>query len=251
MVYKTTRKVYAPKKSKRWYVNATAELPKIFGGGKAGISFGDGLQKRALVNTIKKVTHGEAEKKIKLVSNLSQAMLHSTGYTYNLLGNIAQGNTEETRIGEKINVRSFSFKGHIFTAAATVNSTFVRCILVKHDTETGGAVDTFVSGLGSSDLFYNFSNALLAQIDPRETGTVLMDRIIKLEPQSASVATIVGQTFSFKHTFNQNFQYKDGSNYSQKSNWYLYVISHVEGGSTGVTATATIEGSTVLKFTDL
>lgn len=244
--YKTTKKGGL---KKRWYFSAGAKLPIV---GQTNISFGSGsLNKRSFTGKVKATELRLAETKRKLVQQASiSAGTQNTLYTFNPLGNIAQGSGVFNRVGDKIYVKGIDLRLHFY--GKNQNDTRFRFLIIKHDDEYLGGSDSWGSGFGSTDIFYNYQDALLAQSDPRKV-QILHDEIITLPRQSAYDGNLQ-MTSVLKDMYvnvSQQQQYVTGTNFTKSKNLYFVCIPHREEGISGTTAVGSLEMSMTLTFKDM
>lgn len=226
----------------KWKLGLGVRTP--FGSGN--ISFDSKVAK-----AVKNIEIRNAEPKHKIVTNLTQTMLHGTLYTYNILGNITQGTDYSNRIGDTIDLEHFRYKSHFYRTSTASNAVWIRYWIIKHDTEVGTASDAYGTGINYSDIQLVASPSAPCQIlDPKKCYVVQEDMFQLPTQDVASKVTSVCKdiNLNFNH---KRFTYKSSSNYASKGNYYLIVTSHVEGGTSGVTGTCTVEGTVNTIFKDL
>lgn len=246
--YKKTNKKTGLKK--RWYFSAGAKLPIV---GQTNISFGSGsLNKRSLTSKIKATELRLAETKRKTVTNASiPTSTHNTIYTFNPLGNITAGTAVSNRLGDRIFVKGINVRLHLFSPYADQDVKY-RFIVCKHDDEYLSASDAWGSGLGSSQLFYNYNDGVIAQTDPRRVH-IIHDEILQLPRMSVS-ATPAQNVSLLKDMYinvSHDQQYVTGTNFNKKQNLYLAIIPYRVGGTTGTTICGQVDMSAVVTFKDM
>lgn len=220
----------AGKKSKRWYFNAQATLPYI---GKTGIGFGSGKAKRSLNNIVDRRIVSQAESKRKIATTQTSGPTHNTIYTFNPFSNIGQGTDIFSRIGDEIHVTNFHVRLH-FKGKGSVSQQSYRLMLVKHEDEVLSSTDNYLSsGLGSTDLFFTFQNALTSIPDFKRI-KVLHDEIIRV-PKESTPTQINSVDREYTFPFNKKINFKTGTNFAKTENYYLVIIPHIENGTNGVT----------------
>jgi len=224
---------------KRWYFNAGANLPII---GKTNVSFGSGLQKRSIVNLVRRRLEDPLHKTI---SNSNTNLLENTLYTVNLSGNIPQGDGDGNRSGDTIHIDALKIKLHFNTQDVDNKQVPVeyRVMIVKHDVDGQGGSDAWLSStLGANDLFFG-NNLIICEQTNSKKVTVLYDKICRITPQQNATSTC---TLSEILRLNSTFTYKTGTNYGKFYNYYLVVAAHQQGATLG----ASVVGNCSI-FTDL
>lgn len=173
-----------------------------------------------------------------MTAQLSATFTHSTLLTVNLTSMIIQGNSNQTRVGDSIQLLALKINGALFTAAAAGAYTY-RIIIGYSGEEYNNT--TLASGLGISEVYLpntatNYSS--LGIINPRAF-TVLHD--FKVDINSLIAATVDLASFSKTVSLNNaKFDYQSaGSNLGKVKNLYMLVMGDVAGGILGTTAAGT------------
>lgn len=196
----------------------------------------------------KGVVHKNMETKRVIHTSSVASSTHSTFYTLNPLSSINQGSGHNQRLGDKIHLLNLRAKMH-FYSSSSANNQFWRILFLAHDQEYASASTTLAaSRLTSGETFISFDNALDSFPDYKQM-TPISDQIIKL-PDQNQLNQVVGLCKELDINLNRDFVYKSGTNFSAKTNYYLLVIPHIEGGSPGVTSTGGIECQWLLTFKD-
>lgn len=245
--YVRTKKqaVVAAKKSKRWYVNASADIPFV---GKGSFSAGNGMQRRALKTTLENLL---LENKTKLIEQFQTNALHNTVYTLPLLSNIPIGTGDAARISDRIHVKSIRFNLYVSqraTTPSTATTSLWRFLLLKHTAEYGTGSDAWISGLGSTEIFQTGSTQFSTALVDYDKCQVLQEKIVTLK---RSDSTGVDCSHFTMECFNIDQQYNSPtSNYGKTNNYYLVGIPFADGATGGVTQIGIIVASGMISFTD-
>jgi len=167
-------------------------------------------QSRPLATKFKRVGASSAELKFKDTTK-AQTALASAGTIFNdtLIG-LSEGNTDSTRIGNRITVKSVMLRGNAnlpVTAASTDTSQIVR-IIVYLDRQANGATAAVGDILASAD-YRSFNN-----LDNSDRFRTLAETTIDLKLSGATEtagAYTYGETkksFFLKAKLNLDFKYK-------------------------------------------
>jgi len=187
----------------------------------------------------------------KIISNetsvLAASFLHNTIYTCGVNYSIVEGTDFFNRLGTHIHLEATTLNYTIDTsyAVAPNNPVLMRVMLVANTYQS--AQIAFGSGLGSSNLFYSFSDGLSAIVDPTIC-KVLVDEVIKVQPTITAAGGVV--TGSFLYKTNSQFEYRSSTNYGTAANLYWLVIPYVAHGTNGVTTCGNINFNVTTAFKD-
>lgn len=207
-------------KKRGWYFNAGANLPFL---GKTTVSLG----KRSIINTVRRGLEDPLHKlwSGQGIAPPQQNLLHNTLYTLNLLGNIPQGDTSQSRSADNIHVDALKIR-LLFSTETTTNKQIpkeYRVMIVKHDTEGQAASDAFGSTLGATDLFQGNNVVVYEQINPKNC-TVIYEKRCKLKPSISATNDMCEISDIIR--LNTTFTYKTNSNYGKMHNYYLVVCGY-------------------------
>lgn len=232
-----TKKTYG--KKKRWYFNAQANLPFV---GATKVGFGTGMQKRSIVNLVRRRLEDTCHKLWSKVGAAppSVGMTHNSIYAINLCGNISKGDDESDRTGESIHLDALKFRCHFVSQSGSVTNgnrpKTYRVMIIKHDNDWLGGSDSFCSGPGATDLFHGNNNPVWEWTAAKNV-TVLYDKKIKINPQLST--EVYDNALEDIIKFNSTFTYKPDQNYGKFHNYYLCVMGYEPAGSSGTTAIGT------------
>lgn len=194
--------------------------------------------KRSLQSAVKSIVRRDLETPMHwIVSEQSQVVKQNTHYTLNPFAAIPQGDTFGSRNGDVIHLDTLKVKCQM--SPNTTNAvSHVRLLLVK-STERYSPASTWVSGIGSTDLYINNPTNPTAHgiIDPKKC-SVIFDKLVKFKASVSSQIMDDLQTFSVP--LNTTFTYETGTTYGKHSNYYFVVIPNQPGGVTGTTDIATV-----------
>jgi len=170
-----------------------------------------GRQSRPLATKFKRVGRSSAEVKFRdttigATTNASAGVIA----TDSLLKAITEGNTDQTRVGNRITVKSVMLRGRVLLPSATDNlltSQIVR-IIVYLDRQANGATAAVGDILASAD-FRSFNN-----LDNSDRFRTLAETTIDLNAQGAAATAAafafgeVTQSFFLKAKLNLDFKFK-------------------------------------------
>lgn len=174
---------------------------------------------------------------------------HNTFYTFNLTSGIAQGTTDNGRIGDEIHIDALKYNCMLSSSGSQNNSISCRLLIVKSPKQYN--VNVWGSGLGQSELAQygqyatgsTYSANLL--IDPKKV-TVLMDKAFTLTPQIASQNVQHIERGIIK--IDQKFVYNSDTVYGKMYNIYMVFVCSAVGATTGVTGLVNLCSNTDLIF---
>lgn len=241
-------KTFRGKKQKRG-IYASANLGSF---GKYTIGYNKrSLAKRALNKQIRNVVHNQIEPvRHKLINGSLVDLKQETWYTLNLLGNIPQGDTSESRSGDEIHLDAIKFQLYCNNGPATADTDiFVRVMIVKSQQAVLELQDTFGSGLGSPDLIQPSSPIVtLGNFNSRES-TLVYDNHFMIPRRQ-----LTGQN-TFKHLketikVGNTFQYQRNANYGKWSNYYMVVAPYQRNAVTGTTSLVILDYTFDLIYKD-
>jgi len=167
-------------------------------------------QSRPLPTKFKRVGASSAELKFKDTTK-AQTALASAGTIFNdTLINLSEGNTDSTRIGNRITVKSVMLRGNANLPAATdaLNTSQIVRIIVYLDRQANGATAAVGDILASAD-YRSFNN-----LDNSDRFRTLAEETIDLQTDGATpsgAAYTYGETkksFFLKAKLNLDFKYK-------------------------------------------
>lgn len=255
MVYR--RKANGNKKlQKRFYFDATiGKNVPIVGG--TGLRFGTGaLAKRSLAAAVKDIVHKKIETtqyKIFSGSDSGLALLHSTLYTVNLLGNIPRGDNWNNRNGDTIHLSCIDLNITMYgnTAQNLINAIRFNYWVIRDEDEYLAGSDGIGSGVGSGK-FINTPNYTTAGIwDPKKV-TVVASGQHTMSPAvvntSSAQSAVTQKTEKILLCPGAKFTYETNSNYGKNPNYYLVITASSYGGSQGVTNLGAVFLDGMIKF---
>lgn len=222
------------KKTPKW--TASADLGYF---GKYNVSYG----KRSLASAVKAIVKADQGAKHKIITN-SVTLLHEGHYTLNITGNIAKGDDNNNRDGDRIHLEAIKVRGFMQQVAAQNDNAQIRFMLVKSREEVLGGSDSFGSGLGSSSL-YTAVDSINSIIDPKKV-TVLYDTTFLLKKMLSGVTNIT--PFSMTLPIKQQHIYDTGTNFGKECNFYIVLYAFVPGLAGGVDTAATMRFNADLIF---
>lgn len=196
-----------------------------------------GYVKKTVRKEIKRQIVGSAEPK----NHYTSASLANIDYSGSLwtLSNPAQGQTAQTRIGDKLHAHHLEIRGLVTCASGGAYST-LRLVLFKWKD------DTAVATPANNDILQNtyLANALapfapLTVGEERSHYTILADRTLNVSSASASRNFVIKKKLNYPVLFNDNAT-------TGKNQIYLMVIS-----GDGVTAYPQIEWVSNFTFKDV
>jgi hypothetical protein len=257
----STKKFYNKKpiatpssKAKRWYVDASANVPYF---GSVGFKAGDGqLNKRSITAMVKREARLTEGSKYK-TSIQSQVFNAQTWYTYNPLGNIPIGTGENSRLSTDIFVKSVKMRvlmyNNILLTGGLVGAPIhVRVVWLRTNVPIAGGVDTFTSGLGNSDLLVQGLTIPLTGVFDRDKVTILSDDTYTV-PQS-NIATTYSSICADISCPSLNIPFKYGSSTSNYSvlnkNLYCVVSPSIAADVVGTTVELNFQFQSAVEFTD-
>lgn len=213
---------------KRWYFNASANLPVV---GRTSVSFGNEKVKRSLIPMVKaiakKTIRNTEEAKHYLGSAALSVMNNDTIYTLPIHANIQQGDTDNSRDGDRI--RFETLKLNLSFESNQDAGTKFRVMLIKTRLQPG-ATYSFSSGpIGQTDIFYLQPYKLANAIPDPKKCTVLFDNIYTL-PANQITGVYKQKYEHLKIPLNTAFTYQtDSASYGKFHNYALVVIPMQDG----------------------
>lgn len=207
-------------------------------GFKAGIRW----DKRSLSSKVTDIVRKNLETPHHFINNdINTSCLASTHYTYNLLSNMTQGDSNDDRTGDIIHIDTIKFRNLFISDDNTPHrEVFWRFMIVKsREAYTG---PTWTSGLGNSDLYVNSSTSfptIYGIIDPKRV-TVLFDKTFKTNKSYDTQTTYSLQEFNLP--MDQKFVFDTDQVTGKNVNLYAVVIPYFH---TSVSGTDTC-GSVIL-----
>jgi len=205
-------------------------------------------KRKQLTSSIKQVITNEKPAKHRTFFD-SEALTHNTIYTLSPTQAVVQGDTNENRDGDQIQVCALKLKGS-FYAPATANGYSYRFLVGYSGEEYSVAAAFSASGLVDAEIFLPVTSGghrTNGIINPKAF-TVLHDETIDVN----SLLTSVQDVYSYQMLVSLNdakFPYQSsGSIYGKTRNLYVVVIGCAIGGSTGITDAGVIHLSADLIF---
>jgi len=211
--------------------------------------YGDGTRTMTTTNKRRRPNPRSSFKQLMLkntaakhkTANPSTAMTHNTMYTYNVTGQIVQGDSNQDRDGDSINLEALKLRG-FFDTSATAGAYSFR-IIVGYSGEEYAATNFTTVGLTSGEVFLpNASNNFTGVINPKAF-TVIFDSNVDINSQVAGASDISSmlKTISLK----RKFPYQaTASVFGKDVNLYVVVVGYVVGGVAGVTAVGEVSLAT-------
>lgn len=242
---KYTRRNTRRRLGKRWYANASANLPFI---GKTSVAFGSGMQKRSLLSVVRNGLEDPLHKIIREAP--AGGLLQNTVYSLNLTGNIPRGDTDGSRTADTIHLDAIKFSLQLTNSGSTNVNNFkhYRFMIVKSDEDHLSGSDSWSnSALGLTALFHPGANLLISKTNAKAS-TILYDKTVTIAPKvsGAIVSSLITDTVRV----GQKYVYKTGTNYGKHSNFYMVVIGYEPSATTGTTNVGTAEVSVDMIFKD-
>lgn len=235
MTKKTTIRNTNKSKSKRWHFNAAY--------GPFSLSFGSADQAPSS-NKGKRSIPTDGEEKYFSSSLSTAALTHGTVYTFNPLAQIVAGTGVTQRIGNAIHLDKIQVSLNISTTGmVTKTGCNWRFLIVVSTKQYNPSSSSFGSGLGTTDLFLNTSNACTSPVDPR-VAWVLCDKMIEIEPKISGADTVRFTLQSCQ--IDKDFEYNTAaSTYGVSSNIYIVLVPNIAGGVSGTTVVGAVQEATV------
>lgn len=177
-------------------------------------------------NKFKRINASSAERKFKDTTKGSTAIA-SAGTIFNdTIIALSEGNTDSTRIGNRVNVKSVMLRGIVQLAAATdvANTSQVVRIIIYLDKQANGATASVTDILASAD-FQSFNN-----LDNSDRFRTLAETTIDMMTPGA-VATGAAYTYG---EFNQSFFLKAKVNLDFKYKGNAGTIADLASNNIGV-----------------
>lgn len=167
-------------------------------------------QSRPLSNKFKRVGASSAELKFKDTNKASTAITAAGSIFNDTLVGLQEGNTDSSRIGNRITVKSVMVRGIAQLAAAvdSANTSQSVRIIVYLDRQANGATAAVTDILASAD-FLAFNN-----LDNSDRFRTLADTMIDMQVPGATPSGAAytfgefNQTFFLKAKLNLDFKYK-------------------------------------------
>lgn len=165
-------------------------------------------------------------------ANSSTTMLQNNLYTWNISGLIVQGDTNQDRDGDHVNLEALKLRG--FVDSATTAGAYSFRIIVGYSSEEYAATTFTTAGLTAGEIFLpNGTSNYTSLVNPK-TFTCLWDENIDINSQVAGAQDIssILKTVSLKRGFNYQ---NSAAIYGKDTNLYVVVVGIVIGGTNGVT----------------
>ena len=216
---------------RRNYRNRTSYARRSYGKRKSpGVSKGMAAAVRKIA---KRAIRADEELKF-LTSVYSVDAPAANVVTINALSNVAQSTTSQTdttRLGDQIHVRSLEIRGCFRSTGAP--ATPFRVIIFKWKSSTAPAAASILDSTGSQITFA----PLAVDVGRGKAYTVMMDQTFLISAVDGDLTP-----FIWKFPLDHKVSYLGGSTSSQENGIYIAYVT--------LAATASIELTSVLKFTD-
>lgn len=165
----------------------------------------------------------------------STNLFHNTLYTFVPTTGIVQGTTNQTRVGDSIELAALKLKG--FFQSTTSPNCFTYRIIVGFTGEEYNFPTTFGIGLTTTELYQpnTFTSWFPNGVINPKAFTVLYDQVIDSNSQISGSPDI--NSYECTIPINQHFPYQSqGSIYGKTKNLVVIVMGAVQGGTAGTTA---------------
>jgi len=172
-------------------------------------------------------------------------MLHNSIYSLNVTSLITQGDTNQNRDGDAVNLEALKLRG-FFNSNVTAGA-YVMRILVGWSGEEYTTANFTTLGLGTAEIFLpSGANTVTSIVNPKAF-TVLYDEVFDINSQIAATADVCSIVKTVP--LNQKFNYQsDASTMGKTKNLYIVAVAFVVGGTGGVTGVGNIALATDLIF---
>lgn len=247
MAYRKNYKKPVRRFRKRWYVNASANVPFL---GRTNIRMGNQIAKRSLAAAVTAIQKRNSEPKHKLTNQTYVMATHNTLISKNLCGNIARGDSFNTRDGDTIHLEAFKAK-FFFQKNPVENATlYYRILILKSRLAVGAGTDNWNNALTSGDIFKNLGGGPLTWMVDSKLVTVLYDETTRL-PDTQFSGQLIGAHKDIFVPLKYKFEYQNQTDYNKHMNLYMVFIPFLVGGTPGTTITMDFTTTTDLIFKDL
>lgn len=171
-------------------------------------------------------------------STYTVATTHNSIYTANLTATIVQGNSNTTRIGDKIRLEHVEMSFCLTTPSTSGAYTYRILVFYSGDefNPTGFGAGFGLTGIFLPNTGQNFTAG--ACVNPKAI-SLLSDKQIDINSTITGVSDL--RTLHYSVSLKRDFLYRaSGSVYGKINNLYCVVIGFVAGGIPATTATGTI-----------
>lgn len=158
----------------------------------------------------------------------TQALAHNILYTMNITEAIVQGDTNQDRDGDAINLEALKIRASYRSSAASGAYSF-RIIVGWSGEEVATAATFTAVGLSTGQVFLPGSPAVYLSIVNPKAFTVLYDETIDVNSQIAAVEDVqsLAKTILLKTKFNYQ---STGSTFGKTRNLYILAMGNLVGG---------------------
>lgn len=189
-------------------------------------------KRRRITKSIAKVVRKQIKKVAETKHRLDRwdvTLLSGAPRVMNLTAGIAQGDADNERIGNKINITGFSIKMILINALSSVTTTMHYAIIATGD-EYAGATTSVPAGDYIKNSTADVDNW---RIDPERCSVLKRGMLISRDYVGTTAEKKV-----FKNVFrkmNLNYTFNPASGYSKDKNYYLlYWAGSTAGGTTTI-----------------
>jgi len=222
-------------------------------GTKQQYRYGDGTRTMTTTNKRKRKFAKVSFKQLMLkntaakhkTNNSSVAMIQNNIYTLNLTAAIVQGDTNQDRDGDHVNLEALKLRGFVDTAV-TAGAYSFRYIVGYSGEEVGSTTWT-AAGLTGGEIFLPGGSSNFTSIINPKTFTVLYDVNIDINSQVAGASDISSVIKSIQLKRDFNYQ-STASTFGKDTNLYMICIGIVVGGTNGTTIIGEVSMSSDLIF---
>lgn len=183
---------------------------------------------------------------------ISGALYNDQYFFNNVLAQLTNGDSSTQKEGDKIFMKSLSFKGFFQPAlgsvASAVSNTYLRLMLVASEQEYTNPIFNWAAF--NNDL--NISGEYMNPHWNRKRYQILKNRMYVINTDSSAVdLNYKRKYFTFNYNFNRNIQFREGSVYTRFKQYYLIAaVYNQNNGTTTPTSFITVAGSLKLSFKD-
>jgi len=218
-------------------------------GTRQSYRYGQGSRTMTTTNKRKRQTGRVSFKQLMLkntaakhkTTNSSIAMVQNNIYTMNITAAIVQGDTNQDRDGDHVNLEALKLRGFVDTAVTA--GAYAFRYIVGYSGEEVLSTTWTGAGLTGGEIFLPGGTSNFTSIINPKTFTVLYDTTIDINSQVAGASDIssIVKTISLKRDF--NFQ-STASAFGKDTNLYMICIGIVIGGTSGTTIIGEVSMST-------
>lgn len=205
-------------------------------------------QRKQLASSIKRVITNEKPAK-HLSFFTSAALVHQNIMSMSPTQGVVQGDTNQDRDGDQIQVCALKLKGSFF-APTTANGYTYRIMVGYSGEEYATGTTLTVSGLVESEIFLPGTGAghRTNAINNPKAFTVLHDETIDINSLISGVQDVYSYSLTVPLNDSKFLYQSTGSVYGKTKNLYVVIIPCVIGGSLGITSCGNVHVSADLVF---